>query len=91
VKRFNYDLNSFLSRFALIKNVNIHPIHEKVRAGDNRDSGSKISPAKKHSAITPALHFYKTAKGKNSMVPLQKTENLNNMEDLFFTVWIVNL
>jgi len=41
------DLNTLAGTLAEIMKVNIHPIHEKTRTGDIRDSVSDISAAKK--------------------------------------------
>jgi UDP-glucose 4-epimerase len=41
------DLNTLAGMLAEIMNINLHPIHEKPRSGDIRDSVSDISAAKK--------------------------------------------
>jgi len=68
------DLNSLKRRFTEIKNVNIPPIREKLRTGDNRDSGSKISPAKKIRTSLPHITMNKMAIRKNSVDPPQQKE-----------------
>jgi UDP-glucose 4-epimerase len=56
------DLNTLAGTLAEIMNVNLHPVHEKPRSGDIRDSVSDISSAKKILGYKTSYSLYEGLK-----------------------------